>query len=132
MDSSGDPQKKNQLILWQFHGGDNQLWRFVPDGLGGYSIVNSKSGGTLEIPDSSNKTQGTNLHVNQPNNTPNEKWKIVAAQGVAKGKGFVIQSSLNGLAVDINGGNLVNGNGIIIWPANANGQLNQTWAIAPV
>ena len=121
---------KFSLILWEFHGGPNQLWKFVPDNLGNYSIVNVASGGTLEIPDHSNAQQGTNLHVNQPSNTINEKWRVVPAQGVAKGKGFVIVSAFNQLALDIKGGIVANNTNIIIWQGN--NQLNQTWCIAPV
>jgi len=125
LDCSGDPMQQNRLILWQFHGGSNQLWRFIPDNQGNYSIVNVKNGGTLEIPDYSNASQGTSLLVSQPNNTINEKWKVVGAQG----NGFTILSAFNNLAIDINGGNVTNGTNIIIWPGN--NQLNQTWQIVP-
>ena len=71
LDANANPVNKNCLILWGFHGGQNQLWRFVPDNTGNYSIINVVSGGTLEIPDQSNAVQGTWCHVNQPNNTIN-------------------------------------------------------------
>jgi len=47
LDANGHHQYKNQLIVYQFHGGQNQLWRFVPDNTGCYSIVNVLTGGTL-------------------------------------------------------------------------------------
>jgi hypothetical protein len=121
---------KNGLILWQFHGGPNQLWKFVPDNLGNYSIVNVGNGGTLEIPDHSNAQQGTKLHINQPNNTINEKWRVVPGQGASKSKGFAILSAYNQMAVDITASNMNNNTSLIVWP-NGN-QLNQTWCIAPV
>ena len=83
----------------------------------------------MEIP-GNNTNQGAGLLVSQPNNTPNEKWRILPAQGAVKGKGFVIQSALNNNVADINGGNVANGTDIIVW-SNGN-QLNQTWCIAPV
>jgi alpha-L-fucosidase 2 len=130
LDCSCNPMNKNSLILWQFNGAANQLWRFVPDNQGNYSIVNVQNGGTLEIPDHSNAQQGVNLLVNQPNNTINEKWRVVPAQGGAKGKGFAIVSAYNQLCADISGGNLNNNTNIILWPNN--NQMNQTWCIAPV
>ena len=129
LDCSGDPMNLNKLILWQLNGGANQLWRFVPDNQGNYSIVNVKNGGTLEIPDYSNANQGTSLLVSQPSNTINEKWRVSPASGTGAGKGFTIQSACNSHAIDINGGNVNNGTNIIIWPGN--NQLNQTWMIVP-
>lgn len=130
LDCSANPMNKNCLILWQFNGAPNQLWSFVPDNQGNYSIINAQNGGTLEIPDYSNAQQGVNLHVNQPNNTINEKWRIMPAQGGSKGKGFVLVSAHNQMVADISGGNVNNNTNIILWPSNS--QLNQTWCIAPV
>ena len=78
----------NKLILWEHHGNKNQQWSFIADGQGAYSIINCENGGTLEIPQASNGQPGTQVEVNQPNNTMNEKWRIMPAQGQSSGKGF--------------------------------------------
>jgi hypothetical protein len=114
-----------KLVLWSYHGGQNQKWRFVPDGQGNYSIINVEKGGTLEIPDYSNGQQGTQLHVSQPNNTINEKWKIVQGAG-----GFAIRSAQNyNLVFNALGGGCWEGDKIGIWPYE--GHKNDTWSITP-
>jgi hypothetical protein len=47
LDASNNPNEKNKLILWQFHGNKNQQWKFVADGQGNFSILNGASGGTV-------------------------------------------------------------------------------------
>jgi alpha-L-fucosidase 2 len=124
-DCSGDPNQQLKLVLWSYHGGQNQKWRFVPDGQGNYSIINVEKGGTLEIPDYSNGQQGTQLHVSQPNNTINEKWKIVQGAG-----GFAIRSAQNyNLVFNALGGGCWEGDKIGIWPYE--GHKNDTWSITP-
>jgi hypothetical protein len=79
---------------------------------------------------SSNGKPATQVEVNQPNNTINEKWRIVPAQGAGSGKGYAIISAANGLALDAAGGKIQNDTKIIIYQNKD--QINQTWAIAPV
>jgi hypothetical protein len=68
--------------------------------------------------------------VSQPSNTPNQKWRIVPAQGQGAGKGYAIISALNGSVLDIKEGKIKNEAEVITWK-NLN-QSNQAWAISPV
>jgi len=108
LDASGNVQQKNKLILYQFHGGANQLWKFVPDNQGNYSIINLASGGALEIPNHTTNQAGTQCLVGPQAGSINEKWKIVPGQGNAQGKGYVIQSAYNSLVLDISQGQVEN------------------------
>jgi hypothetical protein len=127
LDSSGDPQFFNHLITYQFHGGLNQLWRFVPDNNGTYSIINAGTGNAIEIPNHGNFVQGVQGQAVRHNNGINEKWRIVPAQGQGVGKGHVIQSAFNNFVLDIGGGIVQDCAKVIIWQGN--NQLNQTWVI---
>jgi hypothetical protein len=92
--------------------------------MGSYSIVSLETGGTLEVPDFSNGQAGTQVHVSQPNNTPNEKWKIESING-----GFAIKSTANGLALNAFGGGCNQGDKVGLWKFE-NGN-NDTWTILP-
>lgn len=48
LDSSGSTFSKHQLILYNYHGGNNQKFRFQPDNMGNYIIINCENGGALE------------------------------------------------------------------------------------
>lgn len=48
LDSSGSTFSKHQLILYKYHGGNNQRFRFQPDNMGNYIIINCENGGALE------------------------------------------------------------------------------------
>lgn len=47
IDSSGSTFSKHQLILYKFHGGNNQRFRFQPDNMGNYIIINCENGGAI-------------------------------------------------------------------------------------
>lgn len=47
MDASGDQSNLGKLIIYKYHGGANQQFRFEPDGMGNYSILNCQSNGPL-------------------------------------------------------------------------------------
>lgn len=78
----------------------------------------------------SDQQTGSQCCVSQPNNTPNEKWRIVPAQGEGAGKGYAIVSGFNGGVLDVKGGKIKNESEVITWK-NLN-QSNQAWAIAPL
>ena len=101
---SQNPNSKNKLILWDYHGQQNQQWEFRPCGNNTFAILNAANGGTVEIPDHSNTQAGVQLCVNQPNGTINETWIIRPAEGQSAGQGFSIASAYNGLCLDVSGG----------------------------
>jgi hypothetical protein len=112
--------------LYPDNGLQNQRWRFTPDGQGNYQIVCVHNGGTVEIPDYSNGQQGTGLHISQPNNTLNEKWKIEQVHN-----GFVFRSAFKpNLVFNVLGGLLEAGKPIGIWPYE--GRPNDTFTVTPV
>ena len=41
---------EGELILYKFHGGNNQKWKFIPDGQGLYTIINLADNGPLSCP----------------------------------------------------------------------------------
>lgn len=60
--------KKNNLIIWDYHGGPNQLFFIKKRRDGKYYIINSAKGFTMEVPDGSNK-DGVNIYANPRNDT---------------------------------------------------------------
>ena len=48
LDSSGSALDKHQTILYSYHGGANQRWRFQPVGPNEYLIINGENNGALE------------------------------------------------------------------------------------
>ncbi len=48
LDSSGSTLSKHQPIIYKYHGGANQRWRFQPAGPDCYVIINCENNGALE------------------------------------------------------------------------------------
>lgn len=65
------------VALYDWHGGDNQLWKFVSAG-DGYFYIQSKLGYYLDV--WNNRTaDGTNVQIYQFNGGSNQKWKLEGA-----------------------------------------------------
>ena len=106
LDASRNPWKYGDLIVWEYHGKENQQWRFIPDGNGNYTIRNvGMNMAVIHIPDFSNAKLGTHCKVGFPVDGIFEKWRIYAAQGPSEGKGYMIVSAYNGMVLDVAGGN---------------------------
>lgn len=87
--------KKNNLIIWDYHGGPNQLWHFVEKGQGQFIIVNISRGFVVKLSDSVDKDAP--LVANPYLGNPNELWTL---QPVVGG-GFEIVSVVNNKALDL-------------------------------
>lgn len=62
------------VALYDWHGGDNQLWRFVSAG-DGYFYIQSKLGYYLDVWNNCT-ADGTNVQIYQFNGGNNQKWKL--------------------------------------------------------
>lgn len=62
IDQDGNSQD-GDLILYKFHGGNNQRWRFIPDGQGLYTITNLADNGPLTCPNSQDTEPGEQCYV---------------------------------------------------------------------
>lgn len=62
------------VALYDWHGGDNQLWRFVSAGDGDF-YIQSKLGYYLDVWNNCT-TDGTNVQIYQFNGGSNQKWKL--------------------------------------------------------
>ena len=74
IDSSGDSKDRGKLILYEYHGGKNQQFRFQPDNQGGYLIINCENNGALRC--SNNKEPGDQCHIGQAGHDA-PRWKVV-------------------------------------------------------
>ena len=102
------------IITYQKHGGDNQLWSWR-----GKSIL-SKLGYVLEVKDGESEA-GTNVIAGKHHGGPNQHWKM---------KGHKITSKLNDMALDIEGGSTDSNINIIVWPLQSDTDIdNQSWEL---
>ncbi len=106
-------------------GGNNQRWKFVPDGSGNYYIVVKSTGMYLAV-----ETNGTadGLKVQQRTaSTSNEfKWTVTSLGG-----GYYNIINVNsGKSLDVENVSTANGANIQVW--SYTGGLNQQWQLAQV
>ena len=106
-------------------GGNNQRWKFVPDGSGNYYIVVKSTGMYLAV-----ETNGTadGLKVQQRTaSTSNEfKWTVTGLGG-----GYYKIINVNsGKSLDVENVSTANGANIQVW--SYTGGLNQQWQLAQV
>ena len=62
------------------HGQDNEIWSFVAQDNGVYSITNRKSGKVLDVADKS-KNNGSRIQQNDWNHANNQLWRVEALRG---------------------------------------------------
>ena len=122
--------KKNNLIIWDYHGGPNQQFYIKSYDKGSsneklYYIINVSKGWTVEVPDS-NKKEGTKILANPRNDTPNELWKL---QPGSHGSYSLI--GFTGMSLDLFEESTKNGTPVIQWKWEKN-KKNQLWRIVPV
>lgn len=112
IDASGDPNNLGKLILYKYHGGANQQYRFEPDGMGNYRIINCQSNGSLEA--SKSNDPGQQCYIDK-GGYGGSSWKIVPGQDQASGKGFSICQANGAFCLDAKGGSVDDGVPIILW-----------------
>ena len=69
----GSPESGTNVILWPYHGGDNQLWKFIRDG-SGYRIQ-SKLGFYLDVYGGFSSDE-TNVQIWEGNGGSAQLWKL--------------------------------------------------------
>ena len=107
-------QHGGNIITYEKHGGDNQLWKWK-----GKTLV-SKTGHVMDIKDG-NAQEGTNIIAWEPHGGPNQRWKM---------KGDKIISKFNKMALDIKDASSESNAEIIVWPLKSKDEVdNQSWEI---
>ena len=109
LDSSQGMFDKGDLILYQFHGGQNQVFKFQPDHNcpGAYYILNFKDG-ALEPPENWNEPGGQ-CWLDDRTYDDTQSWRIQPGYGQAQGRGFhIIMSDGPGFCLDVEGENFNN------------------------
>jgi len=110
---------------WQWHGGDNQWWKFVPLNGGYYRIECKNSGKCLDVEGRSNKS-GANVQQFQWNGGNNQQWKAIYV-----GNGYYkIVSKNSGKCLDVKWGG--NNNGVNVWQWDDVGSDAQRWKLIPI
>lgn len=91
--SAGGVFSQNDLILYTYHGGDNQKFRFIAVGDGSYQIVCVANHGSLFSPNYNDNSPGSQCYVDTANSVK-QTWAIIAKQGgysiVLAGRGFCL------------------------------------------
>lgn len=95
--SAGGMFSQNDLILYPYHGGDNQKFRFVPAGTGSYQILCVANHGSFFSPNFEDQSPGKQCYVDTANSVK-QTWMIVPKQG-----GFSIVLSGKGFCLDVKG-----------------------------
>ena len=109
--------KKNgvQLIQWQKHSEDHQLFRFQEAGRGYYRIIAKHSGKAIDVP-GANKKDGVQLIQWQKHSEDHQLFRLQEA-----GDGyFQIIAKHSGKAIDVYGAKTGNGAKIIQYRPNGN------------
>ncbi|MCK4337777.1 MAG: RICIN domain-containing protein [Candidatus Aminicenantes bacterium] len=110
---------------WQWHGGDNQWWKFVHLNGGYYRIECKNSGKCLDIKGRSNKS-GANVQQFQWNGGNNQQWKAIYV-----GNGYYkIVSKNSGKCLDVKWGG--SENGVNVWQWDDVGSNAQRWKLIPI
>eukprot|EP00029_Vermamoeba_vermiformis_P010472 TRINITY_DN549_c0_g1_i1.p1 TRINITY_DN549_c0_g1~~TRINITY_DN549_c0_g1_i1.p1 ORF type:complete len:147 (-),score=29.90 TRINITY_DN549_c0_g1_i1:111-521(-) len=102
-----------KLITWAYHGGENQRFRFNPQGF----IISAKSGLVLDVEGGPN--QGAKIIQWPAHGGANQRWRLH--------KDGTIRLENSNLAIDIEGGSNQQGAKLVAWPVHGN--TNQRWRI---
>lgn len=76
LDASGDSSNRGKLILYTYHGGANQHFKFQLNSNGYYLIVNCQTGGALESP-SNYKEPGGQCYIDDSINSDSQTWRLI-------------------------------------------------------
>ncbi|MEV6524468.1 RICIN domain-containing protein [Longispora sp. NPDC051575] len=108
-----------RLIVWAWHGGDNQRWTFTANGDGSYAIRNVKSGLCVDV-DGAGTAAGAAVLQWTCTGTANQRWQISAAAG----GGYTVTARHSGLVL----GAVATGNGSAVTQQTGAGAATQRWA----
>jgi glucosylceramidase len=106
-------------------GGNNQRWKFVPDGNGNYYII-VKSSGLYLATENNSTADGVKVQQRAFSASNEFKWTVTSLGG-----GYYKIINLNsGKSLDVDNVSTVNGANIQVW--SYTGGLNQQWQLAQV
>ncbi|MGL1934486.1 MAG: RICIN domain-containing protein [Fibrobacterales bacterium] len=109
------------IQIWDYYGGDNQLWNIIPTEAG-YKLINNRSGKALDVAGLATYNGGT-IHQWDYVGGQNQQWNFTH-QGDGS---YSIVNLLSGKAVDVKDNGTWNGNAIQQWDFHGND--NQKWDI---
>lgn len=110
------------IIQYSFHGGNNQLWKFVAKGQDYYWIVSKHTDKCLDVSGASTANGGGVIQYDCHGGN-NQVWKVSP-----RGDGYyTIVSKNSGKCLDVSGASAADGAGIIQYDCH-NGD-NQAWKI---
>jgi hypothetical protein len=124
LDVSGNSQEDGaQILLWDFHQGENQyFWlEWIPE-TGYYLILGIGAQKSLDVYGGST-APGAQIIQWEPHGGLNQQWSITDSG--AGNESFAIIGAQNNLSLDVYGGNVANNGRIIAWPYH--GRYNQQW-----
>eukprot|EP00727_Mastigamoeba_balamuthi_P010616 m51a1_g6177 putative carbohydrate binding module (142) ;mRNA; r:27626-28171 len=110
----GNSNNGTKLIVWEFHGGENQQFKFDEHGF----IKSRRSGLVMDV--EGGVGQGRKIIQYQKHGGENQRWRLTQAG--------TIQLECAELVMDVEGGNVNPGTHVIAWPPH--GGPNQRWRIA--
>jgi hypothetical protein len=115
--------KKNNLIVWTYHGGPNQNYYIKEEGKDTYLIISNAKGFTVKIPE--NATENSSMEVGPILGEAKEKWVLnPVGQGC-----YSIASAVSGKVLDLFNERSSDGTPVIQWKPT--GRKNQLWKIIP-
>lgn len=118
--SGGSRSNGADVIQWDCHGGDNQLWRLVPVG-NYYKIIAKHSGKCLDVSGAS-RSNGADVIQSDCHGGDNQLWRRVAV-----GNRFKITAKHSSKCLDVSGASRSNGADVIQW--DYHGGDNQLWGL---
>ncbi len=104
LDIDGGDKKHEKVILWEIHGGDNQLWTIESNGHGQCQIK-SKTGTYLTVENNGSNNE-VKICAKQNQHAPGQIFELVPVQG--QQSTFYIKTFC-GKCVDVYGNNKENG-----------------------
>ena len=126
LDISGHSKKDGAIVhQWDYHGGDNQLFKFVPTDNGYYKIISKNSGKALEVADGSTN-RATQIRQNTYTGAPHQNWRL---EPLPNGS-FKIIARHSAQVMDIWQQGKQNGAKLIQWADN--GGANQQFELKPI
>jgi cathepsin L len=92
-----------QIVQWDFWGGENQKWRYFPDGEGFYYIQSCLSNKNMAVPASS-LVAGTKIIQFDPLNISDQQWRMESQPDGT----FMLRNRKSSLYLDVTGVSLDN------------------------
>jgi len=130
VDNRGGVKNGSKVQVWEFHGGQNQIWKFVPMGNGYFCIISSANTRLSLDADIAPGFlgNGTKVQVWEYHGSDNQLWQVQ----IENNRQCIIRSKANpNLTIDADilpgGGRIFDGSKVQLWTYVGNG--NQKWGL---